>query len=131
MGEVIGVVGSSGAVGAEIIRLVSSRQLGFAVAGLRLFARRAAGTIVDCGRLGEVTVESFTVAGAQQCTIVLMAVSGSFATEYARQVAGGPRGTVVIDNSSAFRYTDGIPLVRREIIPQPPYCYPELWSGCV
>merc|ERR1711985_213911 len=31
------------------------------------------------------------------------------------KVAGGPKNTVVIDNSSVYRYTDGVPLVIPEI----------------
>jgi aspartate-semialdehyde dehydrogenase len=58
---------------------------------------------VDCGRFGKVTVEPFSVAAAQECALVLLAVSGSFATKFAREISGGPNNTVVIDNSSAFR----------------------------
>ena len=42
--QCIGVVGSSGAVGAEMIKCLGQRE--FPSAQLRLFARRAAGTVV-------------------------------------------------------------------------------------
>lgn len=61
------------------------------------------------------TVEPFSIEAAQSCDIVLMAVSGSFALEYAPKIIGGPNNTVVIDNSSAFRYNPEIPLVVPEI----------------
>lgn len=68
-----------------------------------LGCRRAAGEVYDCGRFGKVTVEPFSVKAAQDCAVVLLAVSGSFATQYAEEISGGPNNTVVIDNSSAFR----------------------------
>jgi len=44
-----------------------------------------------------------------------MAVSGDFSKEFSHQVTGGPKNTQVIDNSSAFRMTEGVPLVIPEI----------------
>jgi len=87
----------------------------FGCKALRLFARRSAGQTVDCGRFGQVTIESFSVSAARECQIVLLAVSGSFSTQFAEEIAGGPMATVVIDNSSAFRYKANIPLVIPEI----------------
>jgi len=81
---------------------------------IRLFAKRAAGTKVET-KFGEVTVEEFSIEAAQECDIVLMAVSGGFSEEYSPQITGGPRNTAVIDNSSAFRYKDDIPLIVPEI----------------
>merc|ERR1712127_126005 len=49
------------------------------------------------------------------CDVVFLAVSGDFAEEWAEKIAEGDDGALVIDNSSAFRYTDGIPLVVPEI----------------
>jgi len=47
--------------------------------------------------------------------LFLMAVSGSFSEEFSPKTKGGPKNTIVIDNSSAFRYTDDVPLVVPEI----------------
>merc|ERR1719492_344051 len=44
-----------------------------------------------------------------------MAVSGGFSEEFSLQIAGGAKKTCVIDNSSAFRYKDDVPLVVPEI----------------
>jgi aspartate-semialdehyde dehydrogenase len=63
---------------------------------------------------GEKEVELFTLARAQECDIVLMAVSGGFSTEWSPQIVANKK-TVVVDNSSAFRYNDEIPLVIPEI----------------
>lgn len=42
--------------------------------------------------------------------VMFAAVSGSFAKEYAPQITKD-NGPYVIDNSSAFRYDDDVPLV--------------------
>merc|ERR1712187_1099471 len=81
---------------------------------VRLFAKRAAGTKIETS-FGRITVEPFSVEAAQECEIVLMAVSGGFSKEFSPQISGGPKNTVVIDNSSAFRYKDDVPLVIPEI----------------
>jgi len=47
--------------------------------------------------------------------VVLMAVSGSFSKEFSPKITGGPKDTKVIDNSSAWRYEDHVPLVVPEI----------------
>jgi len=108
----VAVVGSSGAVGAEMLRVLEQRN--FPADKIRLFANRAAGTTVKT-KNGDITVEKFSVEAARECEVVLMAVSGDFSKQYSHQIAGGPKNTQVIDNSSAFRYTDGVPLVIPEI----------------
>merc|ERR1712151_173312 len=67
------------------------------------------------GSFGKITVEPFSVEAARECEIVLMAVSGGFSEEFSPQISGGPKNTAVIDNSSAFRYKDEVPLVIPEI----------------
>jgi hypothetical protein len=48
-------------------------------------------------------IEPFSIAAARECEIVLMAVDNKFATKFGKEIGGGPKRTVVIDNSSAFR----------------------------
>merc|ERR1719181_676583 len=108
----IGIVGSSGAVGQEMLKVIQDRK--FPADKVRLFANRAAGTTVQTTS-GDVVVEKFSVEAAQECEIVLMAVSGDFSKEFSHKVTGGPKKTQVIDNSSAFRYTEGVPLMIPEI----------------
>jgi len=101
-------------VGMEMIKVLNKRN--FPTERIRLFARRAAGTTVETGSVfGAVTVEPFSVEAARECEIILLAVSGGFATQYAKDISGGPKQTVVIDNSSAFRYKPDVPLVIPEI----------------
>merc|ERR1740138_258079 len=109
----VAIVGSSGAVGKEMLRCLEERN--FPTENCRLFANRAAGQTVETKAYGDLTVEKFSVEAAQECEVVLMAVSGDFSKEFSHKVTGGPKKTQVIDNSSAFRYTEGIPLVIPEI----------------
>merc|ERR1719326_1658590 len=108
----VGIVGSSGAVGQEMLRCLQERN--FPTEKTRLFANRAAGQTGKTAD-GDLVVEKFSVEAAQECDIVLMAVSGDFSKEFSPQIIGGPKNTRVIDNSSAFRYDKNIPLVIPEI----------------
>ncbi|CAJ1446370.1 unnamed protein product [Effrenium voratum] len=78
-----------------------------------LASERSAGKSLKTA-YGEKQVEAFSVERAQSCDFVLMAVSGGFSTEYSPQITANGK-TVVIDNSSAFRYHDDVPLVVPEI----------------
>lgn len=109
----VGIVGSSGAVGEEMLACLEKRN--FPAERTRLFARRAAGQTIDSSVFGKLTVEPFSVESARECDIVLMAVSGDFSKEFAKQIMGGPKNTTVIDNSSAWRYEPDVPLVVPEI----------------
>lgn len=108
----IGIVGATGAVGQETIQVLKDR--GFPVTELHLFAsERSAGKTTETA-FGTITIEPFSVEAARGMDIVFLAVSGDFAKEYAPQIAA-EGGAVVIDNSSAFRYDDAVPLVVPEI----------------
>lgn len=107
----VGIIGCTGAVGQAMIQVLGERH--FPLKSLHLFAssRSAGKKMSTC--LGEVKIEEFDLAKAKELDFVLMAVSGDFALEFAPQIASGK--TIVIDNSSAFRYDDKIPLVVPEI----------------
>ncbi len=110
----VGVVGATGAVGKEIVDCLNKSSLD--VSKLRIFgSARSAGSTRDAGKFGETKVELFDVAAARECDVVFLAVSGDFALEHAKAISEGEDGAVVIDNSSAFRYDDDIPLVVPEI----------------
>lgn len=109
---VVGVVGATGAVGEEMIQVLHDRR--FPLTELVLLAsERSAGKKLATA-YGEKEVKPFSVEAAQACDYVLMAVSGGFSTEFSPQIIADGK-TVVIDNSSAFRYKDEIPLVIPEI----------------
>lgn len=111
----VGVIGATGAVGAAMIQVLHDRK--FPVAELHLFAseRSAGKTLIT--PYGGKTVELFSVEAAREMDFVFLAVSGDFAKEFAPQISA-EGGAIVIDNSSAFRYDDAIPLVVPEINPE-------------
>jgi aspartate-semialdehyde dehydrogenase len=107
----VAVVGATGAVGTEMVSVLHRRE--FPVANLLLFAsERSAERVIETP-FGSKTVKPFTLEAAQQADVILLAVSGDFAKQYARDLSA--RGGLVIDNSSAFRYDADVPLVVPEI----------------
>jgi len=108
----VGVVGVTGAVGKEIIDVLGNRK--FPVGELKLFASaRSAGKPMDTP-FGSKDIEEFTLEAARACDVVFLAVSGDFALEWVPKITEND-GPLVIDNSSAFRYDDNVPLVVPEI----------------
>ena len=109
----VGIVGATGAVGKEIVGCLEKRS--FPVNNLRIFgSERSAGREVETD-FGKVTVELFSEDSARECDVVFLAVDGDFSLAHAENICKGDDGAVVIDNSSAFRYVDGVPLVVPEI----------------
>ena len=102
MGYIVGIVGASGAVGQELVKVLERRhsEEAFPVDQLRLFgSARSAGRVVESKLFGSLKVELFEVAAARECHVVFLAVSGSFALEHAKALSEGDDGPVVIDNS--------------------------------
>jgi aspartate-semialdehyde dehydrogenase len=108
---VVAVVGATGAVGVELIRCLEQRK--FPLAQLRLFASaRSAGKRMSyAGR--DVVVEELTESALEGIDVALFSAGGATSKRFAPYLA--ERGTVVIDNSSAFRMHENIPLVVPEI----------------
>ncbi len=103
----IAIVGATGAVGSTMLEIVSSRDL--AVSELRLMASsRSAGRKVAT-KWGEVTVEDLATADPAGIDVALFSAGGSRSREFAPRFAAA--GAVVVDNSSAFRMDDAVPLV--------------------
>jgi len=109
----VGVVGVTGAVGKEIIDVLGNRK--FPVSELKLFASAKSAGKEVATPFGDLKIEEFTLEAARDCDVVFLAVSGDFSLEWAEKIAEGEGGALVIDNSSAFRYKEGIPLVVPEI----------------
>mmetsp|Transcript_28391 Transcript_28391/g.61697 ORF Transcript_28391/g.61697 Transcript_28391/m.61697 type:complete len:337 (-) Transcript_28391:91-1101(-) len=109
---IVGVVGATGAVGEEMVQVLFDRK--FPADEVILFAsERSAGKTLKTD-YGDKTVEVFSVEAVQKCDFALMAVSGDFSKQYSPEIVKNGK-TVVIDNSSAFRYHDEIPLVVPEV----------------
>jgi len=110
----VAIVGATGAVGAEFLRLLSERDFPLGSLKLLASARSAGKTIVFRGEslpVEELTAESF--AGVD---IAFFSAGGAQSKAFAHHAVQA--GAVVIDNSSAFRMTEGVPLVVPEVNPE-------------
>ncbi len=108
------VVGATGAVGREMLLILAEQ--GVQAAQVRAFASpRSAGQRLPCGR-GAVTVEAFGPDSLDGIDIALFSAGSSISKQFGRPAA--QRGTVIIDNSSAFRMDADVPLVVPEINPE-------------
>ncbi len=104
----VGIVGATGAVGLEIVKCLHSTD--FPVQQIKLFASaKSAGSSLTT-EYGNIFVEEYALASARSCQLVFLAVSGEFALENALLISEN-NGPFVIDNSSAFRYDQNVPLV--------------------
>ncbi|OKH28484.1 aspartate-semialdehyde dehydrogenase [Chroogloeocystis siderophila] len=110
----IAILGATGAVGAELLDLLASRN--FPVASLKLLASpRSAGKSLPFQ--GEnIVVEAVSDRAFDNVDIVLASAGGSTAKAWAAKAVAA--GAVVIDNSSAFRMEPHVPLVVPEVNPQ-------------
>ena len=107
----VAVVGATGAVGVEMIKTLEKRK--FPVGKLTLLASaRSVGKKLKF-RGEEITVKELTKDAFKGIDIALFSAGGSISKEFAPIAAKA--GCVVIDNSSAFRMDDSVPLVIPEI----------------
>jgi len=107
----VAVVGATGAVGIEMIKTLEKRK--FPVGKLTLLASgRSAGKKLKF-RNEECTVQELTKDSFAGIDIALFSAGGSISKEFAPIAVQA--GCVVIDNSSAFRMDDKVPLVIPEI----------------
>lgn len=116
----VGVLGASGLVGQEIIKILKERN--FPLKDIKLFAsERSAGKIVNF-KDKKIEIEKLTVEAATNCDILLSSMPSGISKEIIPEIAN--KDTIVIDNSSAFRQIDGIPLIVPEVnsgaIPEKP-----------
>ena len=110
----VAVVGATGAVGEEMIKMLESRS--FPVELLRpLASERSEGkTVKFHGK--DVKVEKLTPESAKGLDIALFSAGAAISKEYAPIFA--KENCFVIDNSSAWRMEKDIPLVVPEVNPQ-------------
>ena len=106
----VAILGATGAVGREMYKVLMERK--FPIGQLKLLASaRSAGKVLDGHTVEEATENSF-----QGMDIVLGAASNDLARRMAPHIKAA--GAVFVDNSSAFRLDDGVPLVVPEINPE-------------
>jgi aspartate-semialdehyde dehydrogenase len=108
---VVAVVGATGAVGVELLHCLEKRR--FPLSDLKLFASaRSAGKKLEY-RGAQLVVEELTEKAFEGVHIGLFSAGGSTSRRFAP--AAVRAGTVVVDNSSAFRMDADVPLVVPEI----------------
>ena len=109
----VAILGATGAVGTEFLKLIEERNFPFA--NLKLLAsKRSAGKVIPfMGK--DYTVEETTDDSFKDVEIALFA-GGAASKQFAP--AAVKAGAVVIDNSSAFRMDPEVPLVVPEVNPQ-------------
>lgn len=109
----VAIVGVSGAVGQEFLRVLSERP-SFKIERLELFAsaRSAGKTITFRGK--EYTIRELRHGDDfEGIDVALVSAGGSISLEYAETIT--KHGAVMIDNSSAFRAYPDVPLVVPEV----------------
>ena len=113
MGFKIAVVGATGNVGREMLAILEER--GFpADEVVALASRRSQGTEVSYGdkTLKVRALESHDFSDTDIC---VMSAGGEVSKQWSPKI--GKQGCVVIDNSSAFRYDQDVPLIVPEVNP--------------
>jgi len=107
----VAVVGATGAVGIEMIKTLEKRNFPAGRLTLLASARSVGKKLKYRGQ--DVTVQELTKDSFKGIDIALFSAGGSISKEFAPIAAKA--GCVVIDNSSAFRMDDAVPLVVPEI----------------
>lgn len=110
----VAVVGATGAVGRQMIRTLEQRV--FPIGALTAYAsHRSAGTRLPFAE-DEIEVRDVNEASWEGIDLALFSAGASVSRELAPRAAGA--GTIVVDNSSAFRMEANVPLVVPEINPE-------------
>jgi len=107
----VAVVGATGAVGREMLRVLEQRAFP-AKRVVALASSRSAGTKLPF-RGGEIVVEALTPSSFAGIDVALFSAGASVSREIAPVAAQA--GAVVIDNSSAWRMDADVPLVVPEV----------------
>lgn len=109
----VAVVGATGAVGETMLAILAERRFP-ASEVIALASERSAGGYVQFGD-DEILVRDLATFDPAGVDIALFSAGGSISKEFGPKFAAA--GAVVIDNSSAFRYDDDVPLVVSEVNP--------------
>ena len=110
----VAVVGATGAVGREMVSILEERDFPFA--DLKLLAtERSAGTIMTC-KGEEYEVEVTTPESFEGIDVALFSAGSTASKSLAPEAV--KRGAVVVDNSSAYRMDNEVPLVVPEVNPE-------------
>ena len=107
----VAILGATGAVGQEMLKVLGERN--FPINDLKLLAsKRSAGAIVEFNGK-EYAVEEARESSFENIDVVLCAAENDISEKLSP--AAVRAGAVVVDNSSAFRLYDDVPLVVPEV----------------
>ena len=112
----VAVVGASGAVGEEILRIFEEIDFPYNKIVPMASSRSAGNTVTFKGHELVIKELTETVFQEEQIEIALFSAGGSVSAKYAPIAAEA--GAVVIDNTSHFRMNPDVPLVVPEVNPQ-------------
>ena len=110
----VAIMGATGAVGTEFLRILEQRN--FPLASLKLLAshRSAGKKLIFAGE--ELIVEELGEKSFKGIELVLASAGGEISEKFAPIAVAA--GAVVVDNTSAFRMDPDVPLVVPEVNPQ-------------
>ena len=109
----IAVAGATGAVGIEILKCLEQRDFPIKELTLLASARSAGKTLTFRGE--EITVKELTPDSFEGVDIALFSAGGGISKTFAPHAVKA--GAIVVDNSSAFRMDEGVPLIVPEVNP--------------
>lgn len=110
-GRHVAIVGATGAVGREFLDVLAARR--FPLRSLRLLASpRSAGQRLPFGG-DQLPVEALGPDSFRGIDVALFSAGGSVSREHCKHAIAA--GAIVVDNSSAFRLDDDVPLVVPEV----------------
>lgn len=110
----VAIIGATGAVGVEFLRLLEERKFPLSELHLLASARSAGKTMRFAGR--DIVVEELTENSFAHIDIAFFSAGGPISRKFGPIAAKA--GCVVVDNSSAFRMDPTVPLVIPEINPE-------------
>jgi aspartate-semialdehyde dehydrogenase len=110
----VAVAGATGAVGIEMIKTLEQRD--FPVKNLRLLASSRSVGKKLIYKDTEIAVEELTEKSFKDVDIALFSAGAGISKQFRQSVVDS--GAVMIDNSSAFRMDDDVPLIVPEVNPE-------------
>lgn len=110
----VAVVGATGAVGEQMLKMLETRQFPLASLKVLASARSAGNTVQFKGQ--DIVIEEATPEAFEGVQIALFSAGGSVSKALAPEAA--KRGAICVDNTSAYRMDPNVPLVVPEVNPE-------------
>jgi len=109
----VALLGSSGAVGLEMLKILQERS--FPIKELRLLASERSAGKIQIWNGQEIEIQNTTAEKFRNVDLVLASAGSSISRQWRKII--NSCGAVMIDNSNAFRMEDNVPLVVPEVNP--------------